>query len=112
MVSHSNGKTLGNTRIHCKIYRREEELFSSEIEDTPSDRYLYDNLLSLDKMQDHYIKQYERHNKEAFDFLNKHTPKNSFFCTLEDSGKWGKMADFFKIKLPKNYSVHANKSNL
>jgi hypothetical protein len=112
MMNHSNGKTLGNTKIHCKIYRREEEfykLLENEPNFIPRDAEI-DNLMSLKEWEEQYKKIYLLHNKEVKIFFKKHDQKSLFVSDLNDTYKWDNLADFIKINIPKNFDIHVNKS--
>ncbi len=64
MLSHSEGMTLGNTQIHCKIYGREIEFEEYKRKNgiLKTDIFPVDNLLSLDGKKEHYLKKYNLHN--------------------------------------------------
>lgn len=112
MVSHSNGKTLGNAFRHSKIYRREEEFYAT----FPNENYYksirnIDNRLEINEShRKHYKALYNIRNKEIIDFFNVFNPNSLFIGQLEDSEKWKKMGVFFNIDIPSDYDVHANKS--
>lgn len=112
MVSHSQGKILGNTKRHCKVYRREEDFY--KLKDTEGfedyDEHKIDNLLSLEGYEEHYKTMYRIRNREMIEFFEKHAPQSLFVGELEDPKKWEKLAQFMKIKIPSNFEVHANKS--
>lgn len=112
MVSHSKGKTLGNTFRHSKIYKREREYYNQF-----PDLNLYkkinkiDNLLDLNEThREHYKEIYNLRNKEVVDFFNAYSADSLFIGELEDKDKWRKLGVFFNIKVPSEYNVHANKS--
>ena len=112
MLSHSEGKILGNTKRHCKVYRREEDFYNLMNE---NERLFYnetkiDNLLSLKGYKDHYINLYELRNREIIEYFNKTSPDSFLHCQLEDDNKWKKVGFFLKIKIPNNFEVHENKS--
>ena len=113
MMSHSNGKTLGNTFRHCYLYGRETEFYESfqgEIDFLSSE---IDNLLPLsEEHREKYIETYVNRNYHAIQFFNAIDPLNERFihCELEDQNKWSLLADFFDIEISENYDVHANKS--
>ena len=112
MLSHSNGKVLGNTKRHCKVYRREQEfyqLFPNQDERLQYDEKSIDNLLSLQNKERHYIELYRIRNQEVKDFFKKHAPKSLFTCELDDPLKWTKLAAFMNIIIPNNFEVHENK---
>jgi len=111
MLTHSKGKTLGNTRRHCKIYRRELEFYNmwdSKIID-PTDNEI-DNLLSLEGKKQHYKEIYEIRNREVIDFFDSTEDGKLFHCNLADANKWEKLGNFFGIAIPENFSMHANNS--
>jgi len=113
MLSHSRGKILGNTKQHCKVYRREEdfiELFDKESRLTYNEKEI-DNLLTLDGYKEHYIKLYELRNREIIEFFKKTNPESLIHCELEDENKWEKLGEFINIEIPSNFAVHVNKSN-
>lgn len=114
MLSHSEGKTLGNTKRHCKIYRREDEFFKlfNENERLNYNEKIIDNLLALEGHKTHYKNIYEIRNKEISEFFMKNAPNSLFKCELEDPKKWERLADFIGLKIEPNFDVHANKSKL
>lgn len=112
MVSHSNGKTLGNTFRHSKIYRRELEYYNY-FPDKNNYRTIkeMDNLLELNEShKQHYKDLYNLRNKEVVEFFKTMNPNALFIGQLEDSDKWFKLGDFFDIDVPLGYEVHMNKS--
>lgn len=112
MVSHSKGKTLGNTFRHSKIYRREEEFYTA----FPNENYYesikrVDNRLEINEIHRvHYKTLYNLRNKEIIDFFNAFNPNSLFTGQLEDSQKWKKLGAFFNLDIPDGYEVHANKT--
>jgi hypothetical protein len=113
MKKHSGGKSLGNTRIHAKIYRRENELVvllkankNLQLQD-----FGIDNILSLDGFDNHHISLYEMHNRELIEFFSKASPDSLFVGKLEDKDKWKKLAAFFDLNIPNDFEVHSNRSN-
>lgn len=112
MLSHSNGKTLGNTKRHCKIYRREKEFYYN-VDNNPSFNYSNietDNLLQLQGHEDHYRELYEIRNREVIEFFNERDPNRLILCELSDTEKWNKLGKFFGINVPENFSMHSGKS--
>jgi Sulfotransferase domain len=113
MISHSNGMVLGNTKRHCKIYRREIEFYDLLKSKSLSvyDEKKIDNLLPIEGHMEHYISLYKLRNQEIKDFFSD-KPSDCFFtCTLEDPLKWQKLGAFMGINIPRGFEVHANKSN-
>ena len=112
MLSHSDGKTLGNTRIHCKVYNRMTE-FYHKVDNDPSFKPTesdVDNLMSLEGMRGHYKQVYEEYNREAIDFFQRYSRESLFVDRLEDKGKWQKLAKFLGFSVDDDYNVHLNKS--
>lgn len=113
MMSHSGGKILGNTKRHCKVYRREEDfynLFPNQIKRLEYSGKNIDNLLELKGFEEHYKGIYRIQNKEIKDFFAKNAPDSLFTCELEDSEKWKKLSNFMNIKRSDNFDVHENQS--
>ncbi len=114
MLNHSDGKTLGNTHNHCKIYRRLDEFYEKLDTDPnfkPKEKGI-DNLMSLVGKRTHYIKVYEEYNREAMEYFNKYASEKLFVCTLEDPMKWQKLGKFLNINIERGYNVHVNKSKV
>lgn len=113
MVNHSNGKTLGNTFRHSRIYSRLEEFFDKYPEENHyTDLGTIDNLLDLNEShREHYKSVYRTRNKEVIDFFKAFSPDSLFVCELEDEKKWIKLGAFFGIKVSENYESHLNKTN-
>jgi len=112
MISHSNGRTLGNTKLHCKVYRRENDFNNLVYSQTSQDLidYKIDNLLTLSENKEHYINIYEMHNREVIEYFSKHSSESLFTCQLEDPLKWVKLGRFFGIDVPEGFEAHQNKS--
>ena len=109
MVSHSKGKTLGNTQIHTKLYGRELEYLDKFGDHDNNNRI--DNLLDLNEThRSHYKKIYELRNQEIMDFFNKNDPSRLINLKLEDDDKWQKLGNYFNIKVDLNFKIHANAS--
>lgn len=116
LMNHQDGKTLGNTEIHSKIYKREKE-FLDLVDKEEYDLLVYDfetkkNWFRLninESLKDHYINCYETYNKEVKYFFNFFDKERIIYLNLEDEFKWEKLAKFFQIKIPKGFNVHVNK---
>jgi len=113
MVSHSGGKTLGNTYKHSRVYRRE-----SEFDQLNGEKNWYknlheiDNLLTLDERhRTHYKEIYDLRNESVKDFFKFYGDHDRFIhCELEDEKKWLKLGEFFGIKVVDTYESHKNKT--
>jgi len=60
MLNHSGGRILGNSKRHCKVYRREEDFYTlmNEKGNLNYNEKEIDNLLSLIGYKEHYIKNF------------------------------------------------------
>lgn len=113
MLSHSEGQTLGNTKIHCKVYRREKEFYHN-IDNNPDFKPIEnetDNLLTLEGHSQHYRDIYETINREIIEFFNKKDPSRLLHCELTDLEKWQKISKFCDFKVPKDFNKHSGKSD-
>lgn len=113
MVSHSKGKTLGNTKTHCKHYRREKDYYefveaNKNINLNELDQH--DNLLELAPYEQQYKEIYNIRNKEVIDFFNNKKPECLFVVDLHDKNKWKKLGEFIGINIPDDFEIHSNKS--
>ncbi|MFT4850359.1 MAG: hypothetical protein ACI83B_002916 [Sediminicola sp.] len=111
MVSHSNGQTLGNTKVHCKVYRREKE-YNHKLDTDPSFKpsNKIDNLLTLDGHREHYKEIYDLRNREIIDFFNENDSSRLIVCDLRDSNKWKRLGEFFGIEVPADAKYHSHNS--
>lgn len=111
MVSHSNGKTLGNTFIHSLNYGRKQDFLDLKLDVNPYEFSELDNLLPLDEnYRKHYTEFYNFRNKDVLNFFNANDSSRLITTALEDTNKWNVIADFFGIKISENYDVHVNQS--
>jgi hypothetical protein len=110
MVSHSKGRTLGNTHRHAHLYARAAEY--AALEGAPG---LYsntiDNLLPLNEThRAHYTRIYTDRNREIRWFFAHFGPERLFHGRLEDPTIWQRMGEAFGIAVAPDYAVHANAS--
>lgn len=111
MVRHSFGYTIGQTDIHAKIYRREDELrwLEKNIPDfkaaAPKAMVLYDKAA-------HYKAAYERHIAEVESFFSGPRANALFMAKLADAETWPNMKEW--LGLPDKDGVkmgaHAHKA--
>ena len=113
MTKHSGGNTLGNTRRHCKVYRREGEYYKNLDDDEKFKPSLNetDNLMQLSNLSEHYIQLYEIRNREVREFFNEHDPDALFTCDLNDPHKWRKLGAFIGQPVPEGFVIHSNRSS-
>ena len=111
MVSHSNGKTPGNTHLHCAQYQRLNEFHAIGAGINNVYTNIIDNALPLGEAQrEHYTNFYQMRNKEVKLFFQHHDNGRLFNACLEDRDLWQKMGQFFHIDVEEEYNVHLNKS--
>lgn len=112
MMNHSNGRSPGNTYIHCKNYGRLHEYYKMARNNPKFDFAInkIDNLLTLKGYQKHYINVYNKYNQDAKRYFTGCVSGKLFICRLEDEEKWSKLGKFLGIKIAEEYNVHLNKS--
>lgn len=105
MMSHSKGKTLGNTYLHCLLYNRLPEYHALNTEYSRAS----DNLLLLNEdYREHYTAIYETRNSEVKDFFKRHDSSRFINLQLEDPDKWVKLAEYFNINNTPKHDVWVN----
>lgn len=111
MVSHSKGKTLGNTHLHSTQYYRLKEFHATAAGHENIYTEVIDNALPLGEAQrEHYTSFYSIRNKEVKLFFKHYDHTRLFNANLEDGDLWQKMGRFFHINVHEGYNVHINKS--
>jgi hypothetical protein len=111
MVSHSNGRTLGNTHRHCVYYQRLKEFHETGAGYENMYTTVIDNALPLGEAhREHYTSFYKIRNQEVKLFFQHHNSSRLFQAHLEDKNIWQKMGNYFNIKVDDEYTVHRNKS--
>ena len=109
MMNHSKGQSLGNTRLHAKLYRREIEFFDRMDNDpafVPGKHK--DKLLRLAEEADMYKALYALRTREVTEFFRDHHPERFIHLELEDPEKWKKLARFMGMNIEPSYEAHAN----
>jgi hypothetical protein len=113
MLSHSSGKTLGNTFIHCNIYFREKEYYEQLGDKHNYNNHAIDNLLNItEDLREHYKNIYVNRNRQVIDFFTTKDPNGDRFIhlTLEQRDKWQKLGEYFNLKVDNQLQFHSNKS--
>jgi hypothetical protein len=110
MVSHSKGRTLGNTHRHAHIYDRSDEY--ALLSGSPgSYSNTIDNLLPLGEAhRTHYKRIYLNRLREVRLFFDRFGPERLFQGRLEEVDIWKRMGDAFGIMVKDGYVAHANAS--
>lgn len=115
MEKHSGGDVIGETRIHCKVYRRELEyydlLHSGNFDEDIENQLFTKKTMKITGLAEHYKNIYIRHTIEVQDFFRRYSPGVLHVGKLEDPEKWQKLAGFLKIDIPEGYECHENRSN-
>ena len=114
MVSHSNGRTLGNTFRHSCVYNRETEYYDKIGGTHDYESNEVDNLLELnEEHRNHYVQYYIIRHRQLFDFFLSKNPSGSrlIHLDLKDESKWVKLAEFSGFMVPNDYRIHSNKSD-
>ena len=112
MIAHSKKGRIGDSKEHCKIYRREIDFYHklSSTKDSNDKLDKFENHFSMINYKEHYKNIYEIRNREIIDFFNEQSPKSLIVCKLEDPHKWEKLGEFMEIQIPKDFKIHSNKS--
>jgi hypothetical protein len=113
MISHSRGKTLGNTYRHCRTYRRLPEFYAmlNETSDFDWINNGIDNLMTIDLThRDHYVSIYEEHNESIVRFFSKYAPERLYHSHIDNMSKWAEIGDFLGLDIKGGYESHANLS--
>lgn len=115
MVRHSGGNVVGRSRIHCKIYRREQEYFdlvrSGAIDELSENQIHSEKVMKLTGQAEHYKAVYRLHSIEVQDFFGRHAPESLHVGELEDPDKWQKLGKFLGIEVPADYQSHEKSSD-
>jgi len=114
MVSHSDGNVIGRGKIHCKIYRREEEYFDllrSGAIDEAIENQLDSSSQKKMKILEHaeqYKQIYRLHALEVEEFFQRHAPHALHIGKLDDPEKWQRLGEFLGVNVPAQYESHEN----
>ncbi len=113
MLAQSNGlSTNGITKIHAKIYQREDEFYRL-VETDPLFNSLKidpDRKMVIKGMDEHYKSIYTRRNREVIEFFDRNNLDRLFSCNLNDKLKWQKLGEFIGIDVPENFELHSNRT--
>lgn len=111
MVRHSYGFTLGQTEIHAKIYRREEEL-QWLARNIPDFKARMPKLMVLYDKAAHYKAAYERHIAEIEAFFVGPRASSVYMAKLGDPDAWPGMKEWLGLpdKEGVKMEVHTHKA--
>lgn len=96
MIQHSRGFSLGQTDVHAKIYRREDELrwLQKNLKDfagaAPQGMVVYDKAA-------HYKAAYDRHTVEVCEFFERFAPQALFHRPLNQPEVWQELAEWLRL---------------
>lgn len=114
MIKHSGGNVMGETRDHCKVYRREMEYYellkASGFDEKQENQIHSEKTMKLIGHEDHYKAIYDLHITEVQDFFRRHSPESLHVGRLEDPDKWTKLGKFLGITVPQDYISKENVS--
>lgn len=111
MMAHSDGKTLGNTYFHTKIYDRRPEYRALHIKKNPYDDPEKDSLLPLtEEYREHYKTIFNERIQEIREFFEYFGSDRIIISELENPQKWQIIGDYFGIEVAPGYEAHANKT--
>ncbi len=111
MLSHSGGKTLGNSYIHAFLYRREQEWFDKHPDLVAVDK-LRNDMPLLEEHRALYTEIYNTRIEEIRRFFKRNNGLDRLFeASLYDDNLWQKMGQFFGISVPDDYISHRNKTD-
>lgn len=106
-----NGKTIGNTYRHAKLYQRENEYWNV-LDGGEPDLDAIDNLLDIgESHRAHYKRIFNDRNREIRKFFRRNDPSRLFSGELEDDEKWQKLGRFVGLEIPAGFELHANDRN-
>lgn len=110
MVSHSKGRTLGNTHRHAYLYDRTDEY--AQLGGSPGAySNTIDNLLPLEEAhRAQYKRIYLNRLREVRLFFERFGPERLFQGRLEEVDLWQRMGESFGITVKDGYVAHANAS--
>ncbi len=111
MIRHSFGYTLGQTNIHAKIYRREDDLAWLE-KNIPDYRVGEAQAMTLFDKAAHYKAAYERHILEVKKFFAENNRDALFVSELSDKTTWHRLKEWLKMPEIQGVSmfVHTHKA--
>lgn len=113
MIRHSNGRTLGNTYLHSRLYRREADFAALPVAVQEASKYCrkLDMLLPLtEEHRQHYVSVYNARNNGILDFFSRFGSDRLFHGRLEDLDKWTRLGAFAGLTVSPDYDAHEHKA--
>lgn len=108
LCAHSAGRNPGYTDLHCKIYRREDDLARLRAQGADVTAW---NLLDVTAHSAHYQAIYSRHGEEVRAFFAQ-APERLFHGQLDDPGVFDRLRSFLGLPAdPTLHIPHANASS-
>ena len=103
LCHHSRGRNPGDSDIHARIYRREEEL-GQILADNSSLQACASGLLSIIEHRDHYIQIYQQHIAAVRAFFTD-MPQKLFYGRLEEPDVFPMICDFLGVQADRSILV-------
>lgn len=105
MIRHSKGFSIGQTNMHAKIYRREDDLMWLE-NNIPGFKGTMPQAMTLFDKASHYKSTYERHTHEVKKFFHATQSNALFMSELSDITTWSRLKEW--LVLPEKDGVSMN----
>lgn len=107
LLRFGNGENLGDTYIHSRLYGLE---YSFHKKNQFAEDISVDWKFDVSKYTEHYKQKYFLKNYNVKRFFKKKGPERLFYTPLKDPDKWQKLGEFMNIAVPKDFTMHSNKS--
>jgi hypothetical protein len=107
LTTHSGGRSLGDTDIHARVYKRERE-FEALKSSGASRRRIGWQGLELAGHEEHYKACYQEHTDNVLAFFAKEPADRFLHIELEDPDKWRKVAKFLGYADRPYADTHSN----
>ena len=115
MIAHSGGDILGDSRSHCKVYRREFEYYKlrelGNFDEELENKIYGEKTMKLIGHERHYKEIYQLHNTEVVEFFSKVSPESLHVGSLEDPEKWKNLGKYLGVDVELGYEARENVSN-
>ncbi len=106
MLSHSGGRTVGETKRHCQVYDRLFDYYSFIDGDNAGGEVN----MRLEPAREHYRMRHLNHEQQLRAFFEDKPADRYFDCDLYDPLKWTKMSDRLGLALTHLDDVHVHRT--
>lgn len=114
MLALGGGAVIGPARLHCAIYRREQEYLdlvrAGRLDEAHENRLDTVKTMRIEGLEAHYQAVYRLHNESVQDYFARHAPHALHVGRLEDPGKWQRLGAFLGLPVAPDYDVHEHRS--